>query len=342
MIARERVSRIIAVFALTVLVAGCGRRDVLPTDVGGDRAPGTAALRGEAAATSGHHGFYPLEIGNRWHYARVFTVWIRGGAPAGPPDAVLIRSTRSAELTGVESLFDRDYVIERDAVIEESRTDTFVTRLAYRQDRSGLYEADLPLAEQPLAARPPAEDHAWQRLAASLADPASREAYRAAWERLQVRLDAVRAVLEGGAGEAARRGPRGGPLDHEITRLRYPLRPGARWVIRDDPRFESFVERPDLLNLPAGRFGAWRVRIASVLFGPQDIVRTWYGRAGYLRLEAHLESEARDQNGQPIGTLVSEQTEALDDLQLVGRDRIAMEPLPIGRAPTAGAGAARR
>jgi hypothetical protein len=57
------------------------------------------------------------------------------------------------------------------------------------------------------------------------------------------------------------------------------------------------------------------------------VVRVWYGRAGYLALEARLEGEAFDDQGRPIGTAVANVTEQLQgtaprptsqDLQLTG------------------------
>ena len=107
------------------------------------------------------------------------------------------------------------------------------------------------------------------------------------------------------------------PADGEIVRLAYPLHTGQRWIIRADPRFTAVVEGVDALRLPAGRFVAYRIRIDSVLFGPSDRVRVWYGREGFLQLDAHLVGEGTDENGDPIGTVVSEDHEALDDIALV-------------------------
>ena len=52
-------------------------------------------------------------------------------------------------------------------------------------------------------------------------------------------------------------------------------------------------------------------------FGPSDRVRVLYGHEGFLQLDAHLVGEGRDDNGNPIGTVVSEDHEALDDFALV-------------------------
>lgn len=80
----------------------------------------------------------------------------------------------------------------------------------------------------------------------------------------------------------------------ELTRLRYPLEPKARWTIRADPnfRFVADVVGVDVLELPAGRFRGYRIRLGADVFGPHDVVHVWYGRSGYLQLVAHLEGDA--------------------------------------------------
>ncbi len=104
----------------------------------------------------------------------------------------------------------------------------------------------------------------------------------------------------------------------EIRRLGYPLRPGATWDIRTDPHFWSEVEKSVSLVTPAGRFPCRAIRISNEFLGPRDVLRAWYGRVGYLGYEAVLEEVAVDQDGHPIGTLVTRLSETLTALSLVG------------------------
>ena len=104
----------------------------------------------------------------------------------------------------------------------------------------------------------------------------------------------------------------------EITRLEYPLHPGAQWVIRADPRFESIVEGAEVLDLAVGHVPGWRIRIESVLFGPDDRVHIWYGRGGFLKLEAYFEGIATDPGGNRLGRLISEESEVLTEVSLSG------------------------
>ena len=281
--------------------------------------------------------FYPLEIGNRWHYARRFAYRIFDGTDPDPAP-VVVRSTVERELTCEEELLGRTYVIET-YVIRLEGGGVFPGNIAFRQDRSGLYETDGPpppcapsqvaSAMAPGAERMPAmpaagvpadaRESAWTALERTLPLGAERAAYRAAWERLRVRSEWIERALGRSPGEAAEGlMRRGGPQPGEITRLRYPLHPGARWVIRPSPLFAGLVERLDVLQLPVGRKLGFRIRITSDLFGPNDRVHVWYGPSGYLRLEAHLESEATDINGNPLGLMVSEQSEVLDGIRIAG------------------------
>jgi hypothetical protein len=96
------------------------------------------------------------------------------------------------------------------------------------------------------------------------------------------------------------------------------LHRGASWVIRNDPLYTAEAEGMQALALPAGHFTGWRLRYESPLYGPRDYARAWYGRDGYLRLDARFETEAFDENGQLIATVVGTQMELLDGIDLVG------------------------
>src|SRR5439155_13899425 len=82
-------------------------------------------------------GFYPLAPGNRWRFAREFSMELR---PAGqPPSRVMIPSTIRIEQTCNETVGRRSYRIERQQV-EENGNNISTLWLRYRQDRGGLYE----------------------------------------------------------------------------------------------------------------------------------------------------------------------------------------------------------
>src|SRR5262249_18550582 len=100
------------------------------------------------------------------------------------------------------------------------------------------------------------------------------------------------------------------------TRLRYPLRPGLRWTIRDDPLFASRVIARQKLRTDAGTIDAFKIQVTSDLFGPGDRVYIWYGRVGYVGLIAQLTSTETDEEGNPVGRLVSQQQEILTSYQL--------------------------
>jgi hypothetical protein len=312
---------------LALALSGCGRT-VAPIAPAADRVP-ESALRAEIAGGLAGGGqsanlFYPLQIGNHWGYDHALSLYlIPEGGPPGPVFGLNDRRVR--DIVCIEQLAGRSYFVER-----ESYPGGVFTWLRYRQDGAGLYEADADFTLPPacaastgrqtfdaegVSARP--GEAAWAGVAAKLADPAKQVAYRAAWERIQARASEVRRALgtEPGLPQAAA----GGSVESgEITRLEYPLHPGARWVIRADPRFESIVEGAEVLDLAVGHVPGWRIRIESVFLGRDDRVHVWYGRSGFLKLEAHFEGVATDPNGVPIGLVISDESEVLTEVALGG------------------------
>jgi len=311
----------LALSALLLLLAGCSTAERAPT------APGTAeptAFTGvEDLDGSGlqsypwRRGFYPLAIGNRWSY----TGESRFRVDDDPWMERVYGEER--ELTGFEDLNGRTYMVETQNRIEDQDTvSTYWIR--YRQDRAGLYEADVSVIQPPgslASGAPPARinpgEREWQRLAASIL-PEHHNSYRRAWEQITTRMRAIRALVESPALAAAARPP-GGVRPDELTRLEYPLYPGQSWIIRPDPLFTSEVVRREVLRLPAGRFSAWRIRVVSELFGKEDRVYMWYGRSGVLKLTADLVGVATDELGNPVGTINSQDRMLLEDLKLVDR-----------------------
>src|SRR5438132_5828003 len=319
-----RASALLALAAMTL--AGCGRT-VAPVTSATDRAPASAlragmvGMDGPAPGGTPANLFYPLDLGNHWGYEFVFDLAvIPDTGPRGPTFG--LRERRDRDLLCIEQLAGRSYVVER-----RSYPGGVFDWVRYRQDGGGLYEADVLVEDPPVCAGLsghkifdadvlPAStgEEAWPALAAKLADPAQQAAYRAAWDRIQARAAAVRRALEPGPTEAAR----GGVEPDELTRLEYPLHPGAHWVIRAHPRFESFVERAEALDLAVGHVLAWRIRVESEFLGQNDSVRFWYGQDGFLKLAAHFEGIATDPSGNLIGIVVADESELLDELALRG------------------------
>ncbi len=271
--------------------------------------------------------FYPLALGNWWRYASRFqlTVTDLQGNPLASYDE---RTTIDRNLIAVVPWHGRDYVQELSAEYAPGWVDPILTYVYYRQDRSGLYEADVttpPGGEpSPVRVARAGSAGAWAPPGSSLASRRSEAILRLLGPGIDP--SSVNRLLERiahatGAALAARTGRPGGPLDHEITRLAYPLRVAQHWIIRADPRFEAEVEHIGPVEVPAGRFVAPRIRITSVFFGPSDRVLVWYGRSGFLKLEAHGEGDALDYDGHVIGHMVAETSQELTRLLLVGRDQ---------------------
>jgi hypothetical protein len=278
----------------------------------------------DAGASRG--AFFPLALGNRWGYERTIVTRLEIDGILEPPE--VFEATVTRELTQTEELFGRPYVVEETTVQEGD--DTTLEWIRYRQDRAGLYEADVAISQPPAAPSSLRAPRLSVRIG-ELADLASargalerrlegsphREALLQAWDRLARKVELVRAVRahRRAAGGIAK-DPPGGVTENELTRLAYPLHPGREWVVRADPRFASVVEAHETLDLPAGRMSGWRIRMESAVFGPNDVVHLWYGRSGFLALRADLESTATDENGTVIGILHYHESERLQDLDL--------------------------
>lgn len=314
--------------------AACSSDDPLDTPLGVSagyddpqawRAPSSAEASQQPDRLDRAPGaFFPLALGNRWEYDRTFETQLEVEGTLEPPET--FHSTITRELTQTEELAGRVYVVEERTEVEEGETSRLWIR--YRQDRAGLYEADVAATLPPATA----SSGRWLRAGAGVAaGPASarraleqrlegspyRGAFLEAWERLESKLASVRraralwSVLAGSAKDRP-----GGAESDELVRLAYPLRPGQAWTVRAEPLFASVVEAHDTLDLPAGRLPGWRIRMDSSVFGPDDEVELWYGRSGYLALHAELQMDATDENGEVIGVLHVQDSELLTDLDL--------------------------
>lgn len=109
------------------------------------------------------------------------------------------------------------------------------------------------------------------------------------------------------------------PFPYEAHVLSYPIHRGARWTIDEARRITAEVERLELLNTPAGRFPAWRIRIRNGGHLPGEEAFVWYGHAGYLGMTVHVQFEKRDQNGDRI-TITQDQAEWVQTIDLVRRE----------------------
>ena len=67
----------------------------------------------------------------------------------------------------------------------------------------------------------------------------------------------------------------------------------------------------EILDVPAGRLHAWRIRLDHESFTPADVAHVWYGRSGQVKYRYHLVSIATDFNGNVVGRVVVEWDEAL-------------------------------
>lgn len=86
--------------------------------------------------------FYPLDIGNVWTYHSSFTLGFYDPDSGAELRADTTLGDWRVELTGRETIGGVEYVIETAVVETASATDTSWVRL--RQDKNGLYRADVP------------------------------------------------------------------------------------------------------------------------------------------------------------------------------------------------------
>lgn len=323
-----------AMFAIAALLAlpGCGTSPESITGATTARnAPGSSTDgvpphlwdvfdRGRSRILPGRSFTYPLEPGRAMRYG----VTMRMGAVTDsvPDWGPWYRFERTREITCRVSLNGHDYMTER-----WTHDIAGTNWLLLRQDRRGLYEADgflydPPPCEAVAAARAAGDREAAEWLALSYQALAARPdagrnatAWQAAWAP---HIERASRILEGmGRGPLPGAGIAGipGPPEGELLRLSYPLRPGRRWVVRQDPRFESTVERIEFISLPAGRMFGARIRLTSELYPGGADVLEWYGPEGFLRLTARFVEEVTDEYGNVIGAYVSEMEERLEAIE---------------------------
>lgn len=308
---RPRASFVLAALLLAILASaltGCGRSTVATNPGDGfegvtpfsslDDPLATDVLRNGGRIRGPYR--YPLAVGNHWDYvirARVVTI-----PDVGEPTTVFHRSPWSVEVAGTEVRGAHEYFM----VWEGDPRSAAPTLPQYfqRQDDEGFYELDVPPAALGLRAdaggQPLASTVDFAALDASLAGRPDGEALARAARQVVAKLDRMRWSL--GALPAATAGAE----PNELTFLRYPLQVGAQWTVRESPFFGRIVTGQDELVLPVGRVRAWRIRLVSELYGPNDRAVFWYGRPGLVRTRVHAESEATDETGNVIGRVVAD------------------------------------
>jgi hypothetical protein len=312
-------------------INGCGRSAPV--------APRLAAAQSSSAALESDRlqngSFFPLAVGNRWHSVSADTIRIDPVGNGPPLAEFTITNDITRVLIGTETLFGRTYFVQEETArpsggLVGHAASAVSTWTRFREDRAGRFEADVA------GSTPPTLDDASGRVGRSRVDtadpgnarslPASqirrmtitqRNAFAAAWDRLQERESLIRTLLRKYSGADAGRGRRRGPLAGEIVRLRYPLHSGTTWVIRSDPLFSSTVEKHDVLTLPAGRFPSYDISVDSDQIGAGEFVRLWFGRSGQLAFRFRLVALATDSDGNAIGTIVDDHDEVLHDFTLV-------------------------
>lgn len=273
----------------------------------------------------GQGEFYPLAIGNTWKYTGSFSI------QTGTGPAYSIPKSETRTIIGTEELFGREYMLEEQVILDGSLygpDDTITYWVRHRQDRAGLYAADVAMNTPPaeesgtagLSSENPRKDlDKWNELWSSVVDGLESVDPEAAERAKIAHFKKIKAVNEllgrVEAGRAPLTGPPGGILPDEIQRLKYPLHTRQEWIIRAEPLFYTVVEGMDVLDLPAGRMNGWRIFIHNEFLGKNDIVHLWYGRKGFLCMEVHLETEDNTFGD----TIISDETLYLVDYDLEGK-----------------------
>jgi len=325
---RSASSLILATFLLATLalIAGCGE-EASPVETA--PAADTALLAGDAAMSppGGMWArYYPLRTGNYWRSDRQLRAWDDDGTVIFD-----VSGESSREIIGEEQLFGRMYMVEEWRIIEryDGNEDTTTFWVRYRQDRDGLYEADIPISDPPVLLAGAGKDGGRRALTVSAADGAGLEAAIARREKHPGRRAAIAALMERhrrvvmtamiGADALAAGTAVSAPEDDEITRLVYPLRRGREWVVREDLLFTAAAEGRELLRLPIGNRVGMRVRIVPVELAPDADVFLWFSHCGLLRFYVSMQEEMTDFDGTPLGTIYSEEIVELVEANVLGR-----------------------
>lgn len=302
---RARAFRVLAALSLAWLAfSGCGRSPVVtaPRDVLDGVTPFSVQddpLASDVIRNGSRMPYrYPLAVGHRWDYvirARVVTI-----PDAGEPTSVSHRSPWLVEVTGTETRGAHEYFVVQEG--DPRSAAPTMPRFYQRQDDDGFYELDVPaMASEVAPADAPLADRIDLRaLDASLAGRAHHASLARAARQVVAKLERIqRGIAATPLGSA-------GAEPDELTFLRYPLQVGSEWTVRESPFFGRVVTGQEELALPVGRLRAWRIRLVSELYDPDDHVVFWYGRPGLVRTRIHAEADAVDDTGKVIGRAVAD------------------------------------
>ena len=312
---------ILAVFvcSLSLAFVGCNSED--PTEPLAGVTNSSARVRpGNDVLPDTQNGFFPLEIGNHWHYSSTLDLQVVEGEAPGLP--FVIHNSIDRELIGTELRSDVRYVVQEERITQDVRPgETFTNWTRYRQDRSGLYFADVAANEPPVLE--PANVHFSRsgRLSPTVAmgmphvpfPSEHRTDWEMAWVQHCKRMDLARMALSSFQNATTRVSA---TADSEVTQLSYPLHPGSSWLVRPEFDFKWTVEGVESLTLPAGRFTAYRIRITYSGLGPTDSLLIWFGRSGRLAHHIYIVSEATDSEGHHLGTFTGDEYEVLESLSI--------------------------
>jgi hypothetical protein len=255
-----------------------------------------------------------------------YTTRFLPGDGSTPGPAIVESTTTELRLVCSENVEGQSYVVQQGTY--KSGATTFWT--LFRQDRAGLYELQRKssIAPECDAAPLPSDDNlqfravepvAWRRKIERIREARARNAIQQASPILEARVERLAAALGLGGPPQSRQGPAGGPLDNEITRLRYPLRPGASWNMRLPPQWPliAMVEGVDVVALPTGHATAHRIRYTDQTPGSISQVHVWYGRSGYLGMVGHSSYTLPSLGGASPDTVVADWSDVLDGISLV-------------------------
>jgi hypothetical protein len=287
--------------------------------------------------------FFPLALGNQWTYDRRFEITIvdfdGSTDPLDDGTTEVFEATAKHTLTGIEEHFGRDYTVEARVIHVTGSPDTTRSWFRFRQDHAGLYQAMVSTREPPAgvsmgdnpgsirtgAGRRPIDVGipSWERVARLMAKTPTA-ALRDGWRRHVERILLARASLRPDAGstvgpamDPTLAGRPGGPYPEELIRLLYPLHRGTEFFLRTEPfAVVAVVEATEVLDLPAGRFNGYRIRINNEQLDPEDVVLVWRSRCGELGSFIHVETLAMDVETGEVVRIITKETSWLSGLSL--------------------------
>jgi hypothetical protein len=278
----------IAALGLALLALGCSVNAIAPIDT--PSGPVTMTLESRAPESQ-QAGLVDLSPGRvtRVDYV-VRTRLTLTGQPASEWQES--RFARVLTIVGEETPRPGGPTYRVEESIDPENPGEVVLRDLWRQDRSGLFNFQEDMVPDVVRLQA-------QRLALEEPSLAAQIA------RALVVVEAKRAAIRGRTSPAlARRGP----LEAEITFLRYPLHPNASWDGRPGFNVWHFEDWEDLAT-PAGAFRAARLRIdVPGQLGPNDLVLTWWAPPGETKRHYHIFADLTDETGQVTGTFEADET----------------------------------